>query len=181
MTTKTERFELRLRPNIPAEAKLLAELDALDGVYGGKTELLRECLRRGFTALNAAVEAQPSEATEEEILDHLASIFPSGEYSYRIGKLFVDARAMLKAEKVPDEPAAKAQAPVLAEPSLPQENSAHAEEAHSVHVSQDATATPQKSQAEGPVVEDVGETKPPVNWSRFRGLAGSGDVKSGGK
>lgn len=176
MTTKTERFELRLRPNIPAEAKLLTELDALDGVYGGKTELLRECLRRGFTSLNAAVEAQLPEATEEEVLGHLASVFPSGEYSYRIGKLFLDARDTLRAEKELDEPGSKVNATV--QPLQAQESSASVEVASSVQAGEGATSTPQESLAEGQATGDVaGEAKPAVNWKRFRGLAGSGDVK----
>lgn len=176
--TKTERFELRLRPNIPAEAELLAELDALDGVYGGKTELLRECLRRGFTALNAAVEAQPSGATEEEVLDHLASVFPSGEYSYRIGKLFVDARAAIKNEKAADDPVGKVHPPVSVNSSTTESNSKTQEE-QEAPASESASAPTQRD--EDPEAEGTGEIKQRPNWSRFRGLAGSGDVKSGEK
>lgn len=178
MTTKTERFELRLRPNIPAEADLLAELDALDGVYGGKTELLRECLRRGFTALNAAVETQPAAATEEEVLDHLASVFPSGEYSYRIGKLFVDARAVLRDGKGADLPVHKTQAPAQpVESSLAYSDPAQEEQVPQENQGGGALADPPGPG--NPVGDREAESRPRPNWARFRGLAGSGDVKSG--
>ncbi|WP_131798672.1 hypothetical protein [Achromobacter insolitus] len=97
-STKIERFELRLRPNIAAESALLDALEEKDGIYGGKTELLRECLRRGFIALGEVVDAQPDTASEEAVLNALAARFHGGEYSYRVGKLFLDARAAVGAE-----------------------------------------------------------------------------------
>lgn len=172
---KTERFELRLRANIPAEAALLAELDAQNGVYGGKTELLRECLRRGFTALGAAVDAQPAQATEKDILDALASQFPTGAYSYRIGKLFIDAKAAvakavenpvpLRGEPVVDAPGSSPVAPVaLAAPDP-------------VPVS--PSSAQQTSQESHP--EEPRAARPAADWARLRRIAGSGDGGSDGE
>ncbi len=152
---KTERFELLLRPNIAAEAALLAELEALKGIYGGKTKLLRECLRRGLVALSAGVDACPEQATEDEILNALASEFRSGEYSYRIGKLFLDARAELKAAatRIP------ASAPTPA-----------AVAAVSQHVDE---RPPAAVQPPAPVQEAASQPPARRDWSRFRGVAGS--------
>lgn len=88
---KIERFELRLRPNIAAESALLASLEAKDGVYGGKTELLRECVRRGYLALLEMRSKLPQDAPEDDILKAFAAEFSASGYSYRIGKLFLDA------------------------------------------------------------------------------------------
>ena len=88
---KIERFELRLRPHLAAEAALLDSLEAREDVYGGKTELLRECVRRGYLALLETRAKLPTDASEDDILKAFAAEFSASGYSYRIGKLFLDA------------------------------------------------------------------------------------------
>lgn len=173
-TIKTERFELRLRPNIPAEAALLSELEAQNGVYGGKTELLRECLRRGFTALGAAVDALPQHATEEEILDALASQFQAGEYSYRIGKLFLDARALV-AEQAKNSPMPSSRSGSAA--AKPVDTPAPRPEAHESAALTDLASSVQPAPENQPAVAPSA-ARPAADWARLRGIAGSGDGSS---
>jgi len=162
--TKTERFELRLRPNIAAEAALLSELEAQDGVYGGKTELLRECLRRGFTALGAAVDSLPADATEEDILNALASTFAAGGYSYRIGKLFLDARAAIS----------QGAATGSATPQSLVEAKAKGEAAQAPVAPPMAPAEP----VQAPQEPTPPKARPAMDWSKLRHIAGSGDAES---
>lgn len=167
--TKTERFELRLRPNIPAEIGLLNELEQRDGVYGAKTELLRECLRRGFTALGAAVDSHPEGASEEVILASLASSFHSGEYSYRIGKLFLDAREDIVKEAEPGntQPASTTEVEGNAERLTPP-----------TQTQSQPTAEPTLKDESASEVADS-PVKSQTNWNRFRRVAGSGDDETG--
>ncbi|CAM3663180.1 hypothetical protein BOFL111202_17615 [Bordetella flabilis] len=180
---KKERFEIRLRANIAAEADLLAELEARDGVYGGKTELLRECLRRGFVALRTAVDKQPADATEESILDALASTFPTGEYSYRIGKLYLDAREAVT-HGTPMEPSAsdvtrdnrddQTRSPESAFPA------SELAEASSPAGPVPQPEAPVSADSPGPVQasepSDNPKPRPPaVDWGRLRGIAGRED------
>ncbi|WP_323025710.1 hypothetical protein [Castellaniella sp.] len=156
---KTERFELLLRPNIPAEAALLDELESLKGVYGGKTGLLRECLRRGFAALSAAADACHEQASEEEILNAFSAKFSAGEYSYRIGKLFLDARAEMKANPARGAAAGEGRVPV---PVVPEAS----------------PPTPEPQPDAPQETQQQAQKRPVADWSRFRNVAGRSGQES---
>lgn len=69
---KLERLEARLRPRTPLSKKHRG-LEAQDGIYGGKNELMRECLRRGYAALKQKMESLSGTGDEVATLDTLAA------------------------------------------------------------------------------------------------------------
>ena len=202
-SSKIERFELRLRPNITVEAALIDQLDRQDGIYGGKTQLLRECLRRGFVALGDAVAAQPATASEEAVLNALASKFQASEYSYRVGKLFLDAKGAVE-EGSPSAPVSEGMSTHAADSnrsvgvglvadhevqispkalvaSVPDAAASIPEEivvASQSGQTGDSDGIPSSKPEQADVQEPEPPAKPPVNWSTFRNIAGSGDENS---
>jgi|GEM_PF-3801036 len=176
---KLERLEVRLRPKNPAEQELIESLEAQDGIYGGKNELMRECLRRGYTALKQKMErlsGTGDEVARDEVatLDALAQTFASGEYGYRVVKTYLDARNHTKAGSdghpsdkvvavsVAADPVQTVAGPPSAVPVAPE-------------------VQQQAAQPAAPVPADgAGEGTPKrVDWSRMRGLAGSGGGDGG--
>lgn len=200
---KLERLEVRLRPKIPAEQELIQALEAQDGIYGGMNELMRECLRRGYMTLKQKMESLSGAGDEVATLDALAQTFASGEYGYRVVKTYLDARSLAKAraeghqaasEKSLVAPSAVVPAQEAAE-SVAESPLPASEEPEPLSVSSEVqqqavldTAVAGGAQAvvapEQPGAKDVGSVpsaslgegviKRKVDWSRMRGLAGSG-------
>lgn len=155
----TERFDVRLRVKDPAERELI---DALEGsaVYGGKNELMRECLRRGFLLLKQTMEHIPSD-DEVRALDALAQAFVSGDYSYRLVKVFLAARSRVAGNQetrgVQGGPS----------PAVVQEQAPEPVQTPVAHLS----AVPVEQES-SPVLTDGGDRR--VDWRRMRGIAGTG-------
>ncbi|MCB3688311.1 hypothetical protein D7249_25065 [Stutzerimonas stutzeri] len=196
---KLERLEVRLRPKNPAEQELIEALEAQDGIYGGKNELMRECLRRGYTALKQKMESLSGTGDEVATLDALAQTFASGEYGYRVVKTYLDARNHAKAgsdgqpsdkvvaASVAADPVQTVAEPPSAVPVAPEVQQQAAQAALDAVVADvaPAQAPQQPEQAEQPAApvpaDGAGEGAPKrkVDWSRMRGLAGSGGGEGG--
>ncbi len=155
----TERFDVRLRVKDPAERELI---DALEGaaVYGGKNELMRECLRRGFLLLKQTMEHIPGD-DEVRALDALAQAFVSGDYSYRLVKVFLAARNRVAG----DQEARGVQggpSPAVVQEQTPEP----------VQTPVALPAVPVGQESSPVVAADGGERR--VDWRRMRGIAGTG-------
>lgn len=174
---KLERLEVRLRPMNPAEAELIDALEEKGSVYGGKNELMRECLRRGYTALKQKMENLSVSGDEVATLDALAQTFASGEYGYRVVKTYLDARSHANSGPIDSRHKAvettAAAAPVA--PVAPVEP---------VEPVEPPVATPPPSVVVSSAMEPSAPAeqggKRKVDWSRMRGLAGVGGDESGG-
>jgi len=157
---KLERLEVRLRPKNPAEQALIEALEAQDGIYGGKNELMRESLLRGYSVLKQKMESLSGSTDEVATHDVLAQTFASGEYGYRVVRTYLDARNQAKAGSN-GQPSDK----VVAAPAAA-----------------DLVQTVVGPSSTAPVPADgagEGAPKRKVDWSRMRGLAGSGGGEDG--
>jgi hypothetical protein len=172
---KLERLEVRLRPKNPIEQELIEFLKAQDGIYGGKNELMRECLRRGYTALKQKVERLPGTGDEVSMLDALAQTFASGEYGYRVVKIYLDARNQAKAGSnvQPSDGAVTASVAT----NLVQTATEPPEPPSGVPMSPPAHSPEQPDAPAFAGGAGEGAPKRKVDWTRMRGLAGS----NGGK
>ncbi len=186
---KLERLEVRLRPKNPAEQELIMALEAQDGIYGGKNELMRECLRRGYAALKQTIERLSSAGDEIATLDAMAQTVESGEYGYRIIKTYLDAQNQAKAGSDGHHAGKVSAAPIAAGPvqSAAQPPSIMTEvleaQQPTVKTALDTEAPKQPELPAGPApTTSEGEDAPKrkVDWSRMRGLAGSGGGQDGG-
>lgn len=166
---KLERLEVRLRPMNPAEAELIDALEEKDGIYGGKNELMRECLRRGYTALKQKMENLSVSGDEVATLDALAQTFASGEYGYRVVKTYLDARSHAKAPAVTQHKPSEPPVVVPAVPVAPVE----------VLIERAQPSAPIAASADAGQSAEAG-ARPKVDWSRMRGLAGVGSKESDG-
>jgi len=144
-----ERLEVRLRPTHPAEKELIEALETQSGLYGSKTELMRDCLRRGYIALQRQVENLSEAGSEVAALDALAQTFASGQYGYRVIKTYLEAKATGNSS-VPQASAAPPAPPATVEP----------------------LAVPLAPQTTDEGTGDASGPKSGPNWSRFRGVAG---------
>lgn len=181
-----KRLEVRLRDKVPAERELIEALDERDGQYGGRNELMRECLQRGYGVLVRKVE-ELDKATESgnemATLDALARAFDN-EYSYRVVRTFLKAiRHRQAAASAPEQAqeATPAPAPVQApvEERKPEQVPAPPPDPGVVEPQEDAdTSAGAETAADAEQQEAAPGPKPKPNWGRFKGLAGSGD--SGG-
>lgn len=189
---KLERLEVRLRPKNSAEMELIEALEAQDGNYGGKNELMRECLRRGYTALKQKMESLSGEGDEIAALDALAQAFASGDYGYRVVKTYLNSRnqhssTALPVQKTAPMPdvnvvmplAAPVVAPVQIEPTQ-EVSPAVVDALISVAEPLVSSATALEEEVLSPIetasVEVPSERpKRSVDWTKMRGLAGSGD------
>lgn len=161
---KLERFEVRLRPKNPAEQELIEALDAQGGIYGGKNDLMRECLRRGYAAIKQKMESMPGTGGEVETIVALAQDFVRSEYGYRAVKTYLNVRNQAKAGSAGQSSGKVIAAPAAADPA------------------QTVVAPPpqQPEQAEHLAAQAPDEgavevaTKRKVDWSRMRWLASSG-------
>lgn len=190
---KLERLEVRLRPKNHAEQELIEALEAQDGIYGGKNELMRECLRRGYTVLKQKMESLSGTGDEVATFDALAQTFASGEYGYRVVKTYLNAHNQEKAgsdgqpsDKVIAAPAAADPVQTVAEPPSTASSAPEVQQ-QATQVALDAVVTDvapaqasrqleQAEQPAAPVPADragEGASKRKVDWSRMRGLAGS--------
>lgn len=187
-----KRLEVRLRDKVPAERELIEALDERDGQYGGRNELMRECLQRGYGVLVRKVE-ELDKATESgnemATLDALARAFDN-EYSYRVVRTFLKAiRHRQAAASAPEQaqeatPAPATPAPVQApveerkteQAPEPSPDPGVVEPQEDADTSAGAETAADAEQQAAP--ETAPGSKPKPNWGRFKGLAGSGD--SGG-
>ncbi|HHZ23900.1 TPA: hypothetical protein HH296_15930 [Xanthomonas vasicola pv. zeae] len=186
-----KRLELRLRDKVPAERELIEALDERDGQYGGRNELMRECLQRGYGVLVRKVQ-ELDKATESgnemATLDALARAFDN-EYSYRVVRTFLKAirhrqAATSALEQAQEATPAPVQAPVDAPveerktepPPAPSSDPGVVEPQEDADTSAGSETAADAEQRAAP--EAAPGSKPKPNWGRFKGLAGSGD--SGG-
>ncbi|MEP9781237.1 hypothetical protein [Xanthomonas euvesicatoria] len=186
-----KRLELRLRDKVPAERELIEALDERDGQYGGRNELMRECLQRGYGVLVRKVK-ELDKATESgnemATLDALARAFDN-EYSYRVVRTFLKAirhrqAATSALEQAQEATPAPVQAPVDAPveerktepPPAPSSDPGVVEPQEDADTSAGSETAADAEQQAAP--EAAPGSKPKPNWGRFKGLAGSGD--SGG-
>lgn len=182
-----KRFEVRLRDKVRAERELNEALDERDGQYGGRNDLMRECLQRGYSVLVRKVE-ELDKATESgnemAMLDALARAFDN-EYSYRVVRTFLSAiRHRQAAPSAPVQAQEAMPAPVQApvEEHKPEQAPMPSPDLGVVEPQEEAdtpagTETAADAQRQA-AAEAVPGSKPKPNWGRFKGLAGSGD--SGG-
>lgn len=189
---KLERLEVRLRPKNSAEMELIEALEAQDGNYGGKNELMRECLRRGYTALKQKMESLSGEGDEIAALDALAQAFASGDYGYRVVKTYLNSRnqhspAALPVEKVVPPSNVGAVMPIAVSVMVPEQIDSAQDVPPAVIDALISVAAPPVSNAIAveaealPPIESASEDVPAdrpkrvVDWTKMRGLAGSGD------
>jgi len=177
---KLERFEVRLRPKNPAEKALIDALDSQDGIYGGKNELMRECLCRGYMTLKQKMESLANSGDEMTTLDVLAQTFANGEYGYRVVKTYLNVRDQVKAEAgghpEPEREAGTGAEPPLAAVSASQMQQQDVQAVLDTVVADVIPAREPASLAERDLAGNVDEgvPKPKMDWSRLRGLAASG-------
>ena len=161
---KLERHEVRLRPKYPAEAELIAALAAQSETYGGKNELMRQCLVRGYLLFKQKMEAMSATGTEVAALDALAQAEMSGDYGYRVIKTYLGAKAGSSAALLtaPTEQPSGVRSAPLAEPEAETPGPARS-------VGEKGVSTP--------ILEVLPDTQKKNQWGRFRGIAGSGGAK----
>ncbi|MGS0567153.1 hypothetical protein [Xanthomonas oryzae] len=177
-----KRLEVRLRDKVPAERELIEALDERDGQYGGRNELMRECLQRGYGVLVRKVE-ELDKATESgnemATLDALARAFDN-EYSYRVVRTVLKAiRHRQPAASAPEQAQEATSAPVQAPveerktepPAAPSSDPGVVEPQEDADTSAGAETAADAEQQAAP----GSKPKPKPNWGRFKGLAGSGD------
>lgn len=193
-----ERLEVRLRPNIAEENELIEALAELDGKYGAKNELMRQCVMRGFLLLKQKMQSVSGSESEVGAIDALAHAISGGEVGYRAVKTYLHARQQMakvaKAEGATSvAPVAPLQAPdavdlvPVVQPAVQAQVALHAESgATSPKEGQERIeagseeALPQGSEqaalsvasAVEPVVE-VAKKRPVPDWSNLRTVAGS--------
>ncbi|AYK20534.1 hypothetical protein [Aeromonas veronii] len=150
---------------------------------------MRECLRRGYTALKQKMESLSGTGDEVATLDALAQTFASGEYGYRVVKTYLDARNQAKAgsdghpadkvvaASVVADPVQTVAEPPSTAPVAPEVQQQAAQAALDAVVADVAPAqAPQQSeQAEQPAApvpaDGAGEVLPSVRWTG-RGCVG---------
>lgn len=197
-----ERLEVRLRPNIAEENELIEALAELDGKYGAKNELMRQCVMRGFLLLKQKMQSVSGSESEVGAIDALAHAISGGEVGYRAVKTYLHARQQMakvaKAEGATSvAPIAPLQAPdavdlvpvvqPVVQPAVQAQVALHAESgATSPKEGQERieagseNALPHGSEqaalsvasAVEPVVE-VAKKRPVPDWSNLRTVAGS--------
>lgn len=171
---KIERLEVRLRPGIDAEKELIHALEENSRAYGKKSEFMRECLRRGYSALRKEAKGLIDEGSDEiTILDALAKAFTVSDY--RVMKTYLDSCADLN-EKYSSE-SGKVISKKETETSIKDaarelqnvvSRAAHSEEESPPLRNNDASTETKDN--------DISSERVPVrpDWTRMRGLAGSG-------
>lgn len=193
-----ERLEVRLRPNIAEENELIEALAELDGKYGAKNELMRQCVMRGFLLLKQKMQSVSGSESEVGAIDALAHAISGGEVGYRAVKTYLHARQQMakvaKAEGATSvAPVAPLQAPdavdlvPAVQPAVQAQVALHAEsgattrkEGQELVEAGSDEALPHGSEqaalsvasADEPVVE-VAKKRPVPDWSNLRTVAGS--------
>ncbi|KPY55642.1 hypothetical protein [Pseudomonas amygdali] len=89
---KLERLEIRLRPGVAGESEMITALAELDGMYGGKNELMRRCVFQGYLMLKQKMQSVSGSGNEVEAIDRLAHAILGSEYDYRVIKTYLHAR-----------------------------------------------------------------------------------------
>jgi len=112
-----ERVELRLSASRPAEARLIAQLDALDDEYGAKSDYIKERLMRGFTIIESQMADLLAEPMPLAALDRDAGQLDLGSAHYRVLKVLLQARL---SPGEPRAPAKRPPAPVRAPTTAPE-------------------------------------------------------------
>lgn len=172
------RVDVRLQQKNPAEQELIAALDAKDGLYGGKNELMRECLLRGYMILKQKVDGLVLPAGEAAIRDALAGTFSSNEFIYRVIQAYLDTKMVRDvsedhpcagAAPVKDEQSSITQSPpvptAIIPPTVEQVTSAPAPEPAPVRIAEpEPEPEPERK-------DDGGGRR--LDWSKMRGIAGS--------
>lgn len=93
-----EKIDLLLRPHNDAEKELIDALEELTGCYGGKNQLMRDCVLRGFMLLKQRIQHLEVD-NKTSTLDVLADAMTSSDgrhYGYRLIKTYMDAAAKTK-------------------------------------------------------------------------------------
>lgn len=162
------RIELRLREAMPQESEVIGVLQSYSGIYGKKTEFIRDCLRRGYNALCKEADRLLQEGkNESELIDHMTNF--SGA-DYRLMKLFLDNRIGLdrrnekeKVQKLVEETVSSQDSAVLVKPSIAPEPAVH-EAINSIR----ETTSESKIEA-----TDTKSGTARHDWSKMRAIAGS--------
>ena len=84
------RFDIRLRSNKSDESALIEALEKQSAIYGGKGELLRECLNRGFMAFKQNI-ADANSRDDEAIISALIQSDVMYGLNYRVAKNYLEA------------------------------------------------------------------------------------------
>lgn len=181
---KPERLEVRLRPNNSAEKELIEALDAQDGNHGGKSDLMRECLRIGYATLKNRMKNLSGQGDEIAALDALAQAFSSGEYGYRIVKTYLNAKnkhgsVAAKNQEAPHKMMDMEVTPLVSSTVA----SASDQLASTLDANQNSEYEEIKQENSSIIEVSIAAVDNPkkavkaVDWSKMRGLAGSGDSK----
>lgn len=174
---KLERLEVRLRPGIKAEKEVIDALEAPGAAYGKKNELMRECLRRGYNALRKKAQSLVDDGSDEiTILDALAQTFSCGDY--RVMKTYLDASANVHVSGVlASDVLIPSSSKVVTTASLQDiATETLAVVAREVLLEGKALPSPIEEATAEVKATEVSADRVPArpDWSRMRGLAGSG-------